>query len=98
MSYPRILVKSNSNELQTSLKSSPELCSNKSLCQGSSYALFHYYRHFIYIFVVHNSCTPVTSTPSTMNSLFSVDTLYSIQTLFITCSPIYLFLYSFTLV
>ena len=41
VSYPEILVKSNSDELQTSLKSSPELCSNKSLCQGSAYALFH---------------------------------------------------------
>ena len=38
MSYPGILVKSNFNELQTSLKSSLDLCSNKSLCQGSSYA------------------------------------------------------------
>ena len=34
MSYPRILVKSNSNELWTSLKSSPELCSNKVLMPG----------------------------------------------------------------
>ena len=90
MSYPGILVKSNSNELQTSLKSSPELHSNKSLCWGSGYTLFHYYRHFIYIIVFHNDCTLVAPTLSTMNSLFSIVTLYFLQTSFVTCSPIYL--------
>ena len=34
VSYPRILFKSNSDELWTSLKSSPELCSNKVLMPG----------------------------------------------------------------
>ena len=41
LSYPRILAKSNSDDLWTSLVSSPELHSNKSLCQESDHALFH---------------------------------------------------------
>ena len=53
---------------------------------------------YMYIFVFYNSCTPITATPSTMNSLFSVDTLYSLWTLFVNCSPIYLLVYSVTLV
>ena len=96
VSYPRILVKSNSNEFWTSPKSSPELLSNKSLCQGSRYVLFYYYRHFIYIIVFHNSCTLVAPIPSTMNSLFSIVTLYLSQTSLVTCSPFYSFVYSFT--
>ena len=41
LSYPGILTKSNSNDFQTSLESSLELCSNKSLCQESDSALFY---------------------------------------------------------
>ena len=41
LSYSENLAKSNSNHLQSSPESSLELCSNKSLCQRSNYALFH---------------------------------------------------------
>ena len=53
---------------------------------------------YVYIFVFYNSCTLDATTPSKMNSLFSIDTLYSLQTLFVIYSPIYFFVYSFTLV
>ena len=57
LSYPGVLVKSSSDELQSHLWS---CLATKSLCQGSGYALFHYYRQFLYMFVFCNSCTPVT--------------------------------------
>ena len=41
LSYPGNLAKSNSEDLQTSPVSSPELCSNKSLCQKSDILLIH---------------------------------------------------------
>ena len=41
VSYPGNLAKSNSEDLQTSPVSSPELCSNKSLCQESDIPLIH---------------------------------------------------------
>ena len=69
----------------------------KSLYQGSGYVLFHYYGQFIYITVICNSCTLVVSTLSTTNSLFSIVTLYLSWTLFVTCSPFYLFLYSISI-
>ena len=84
----------NSRHLQSHLQS---CVATKSLCQGSGYVSFHYYRQFIYILVFHNSCTLVTPTLSTMNSLFSVDTLHLMWTSFVICSPFYLFLYSLTL-
>ena len=41
MSYPGNLTKSNSKDLWSSLVSTPELCSNKSLCQESDIPLIH---------------------------------------------------------
>ena len=41
VSYPGNLAKSNSEDLQTSPVISPELCSNKSLCQESDIPLIH---------------------------------------------------------
>ena len=41
MSYPGNLTKSNSKDLQISLVSTLELCSNKSLCQESDIPLIH---------------------------------------------------------
>ena len=57
-----------------------------------------YFTNIDNIYIYYNSCTLVTATPSTTNSLFSVDTLYSLQASFVICSLIYLFIYSFTLV
>ena len=85
----------NSKHLQSHLWS---CLATRSLCQGSGYGLLHYYGQFIYIFVFCNSCTPVTPTLSTMNSLSSVITLCSLWTSFITCSLVYLLIYSLTLV
>ena len=41
LSYPGNLTKSNSKDLWTSLVSTPELHSNKSLCQESDIPLIH---------------------------------------------------------
>ena len=49
---------------------------------------------YIYILVFYNSCTLDVTTLSITNSLFSIDTLYSLRTSFVICSPIYSFVYS----
>ena len=41
LSYPGNLTKSNSEDLWSSLVSTPELCSDKSLCQESDIPLIH---------------------------------------------------------
>ena len=63
-------------------------CHLQSCIVASLYArkVIIFYFTNIEIYIYYNSCTPDVTTPSTMNFLFTIVTLYFLQTSFVICS------------